>query len=167
MNFIFYFCSLIAILTTFLTIFQKKLINSLLFFLISLIATSGIFFSLGSYFSGSLEIIIYAGAIMILFVFVIMMLNIEQKKIIKKKFFEKIKKYVLPSLISLILLIFFVCIIRKSLNNEQILFNKFDIKNVGEKLFGPYILLVELSSLLILSALIIAIHFIHHEEKVR
>lgn len=50
-------------------------VHALLYLIISLLAISGVFFSLGAYFAGALEIIVYAGAIMVLFVFVVMMLN--------------------------------------------------------------------------------------------
>ncbi len=51
-------------------------VHALLYLIISLLAISGVFFSLGAYFAGALEIIVYAGAIMVLFVFVVMMLNL-------------------------------------------------------------------------------------------
>ncbi len=50
-------------------------VHALLYLIISLLAIAGVFFSLGAYFAGALEIIVYAGAIMVLFVFVVMMLN--------------------------------------------------------------------------------------------
>lgn len=53
--------------------------HALLYLIISLLAIAGVFFSLGAYFAGALEIIVYAGAIMVLFVFVVMMLNWRQR----------------------------------------------------------------------------------------
>ncbi|MCS5950503.1 NADH-quinone oxidoreductase subunit J [Klebsiella pneumoniae subsp. pneumoniae] len=50
--------------------------HALLYLIISLLAIAGVFFSLGAYFAGALEIIVHAGAIMVLFVFVVMMLNL-------------------------------------------------------------------------------------------
>lgn len=51
-------------------------VHALLYLIVSLLAISAVFFSLGAYFAAALEIIVYAGAIMVLFVFVVMMLNL-------------------------------------------------------------------------------------------
>ncbi len=75
MEFAFYICGLIAILATLRVITHTNPVHALLYLIISLLAISGVFFSLGAYFAGALEIIVYAGAIMVLFVFVVMMLN--------------------------------------------------------------------------------------------
>ena len=76
MEFAFYICGLIAILATLRVITHTNPVHALLYLIISLLAISGVFFSLGAYFAGALEIIVYAGAIMVLFVFVVMMLNL-------------------------------------------------------------------------------------------
>lgn len=75
MEFAFYICGLIAILATLRVVTHTNPVHALLYLIISLLAIAGVFFSLGAYFAGALEIIVYAGAIMVLFVFVVMMLN--------------------------------------------------------------------------------------------
>ncbi len=80
MEFAFYICGLIAILATLRVISHTNPVHALLYLIISLLAISGVFFSLGAYFAGALEIISYAGAIMVLFVFVVMMLNLAVQK---------------------------------------------------------------------------------------
>ena len=69
MEFAFYICGLIAILATLRVITHTNPVHALLYLIISLLAISGVFFSLGAYFAGALEIIVYAGAILVLFVF--------------------------------------------------------------------------------------------------
>lgn len=76
MEFAFYICGLIAILATLRVVTHTNPVHALLYLIISLLAIAGVFFSLGAYFAGALEIIVYAGAIMVLFVFVVMMLNL-------------------------------------------------------------------------------------------
>lgn len=66
MEFAFYICGLIAILATLRVITHTNPVHALLYLIISLLAISGVFFSLGAYFAGALEIIVYAGAIMVL-----------------------------------------------------------------------------------------------------
>ncbi|WP_425619741.1 NADH-quinone oxidoreductase subunit J [Buchnera aphidicola] len=157
MNLIFYALSLIAIISTILTIIQKNVIYSLLYLIISFLSISGIFFCLGAFFAGALEVIIYAGAIIVLFVFVIMMLNINQENNIKKENFLKPIYWIGPSILSLILFISMTYVIfyLKDKTINKLLINS---KIVGISLFGPYILLVELSSILLLSALVIVFH---------
>ncbi len=75
MEFAFYICGLIAILATLRVITHTNPVHALLYLIISLLAISGVFFSLGAYFAGALEIIVYAGAIMVLFVFVVRLLH--------------------------------------------------------------------------------------------
>ncbi len=76
MNLLFYISALVAVISTFLVITRKSAVHALLYLVVSLLAVAIIFFSLGAPFVAALEVIIYAGAIMVLFVFVIMMLNL-------------------------------------------------------------------------------------------
>ncbi len=124
MEFAFYICGLIAILATLRVITHTNPVHALLYLIISLLAISGVFFSLGAYFAGALEIIVYAGAIMVLFVFVVMMLNLDQ-----------------------------------GIDGTPI-----SAKAVGITLFGPYVLAVELASMLLLAGLVVAFH-VGREER--
>ena len=76
MEFAFYFSAGVAVLATFRVITNTNPVHALLYLIISLLAVSMVFFALGAPFAGALEIIVYAGAIMVLFVFVVMMLNL-------------------------------------------------------------------------------------------
>ncbi|WP_016587074.1 NADH-quinone oxidoreductase subunit J, partial [Yersinia pestis] len=76
MEFAFYIAALVAVVATIRVITHTNPVHALLYLIISLLAISAVFFSLGAYFAGALEIIVYAGAIMVLFVFVVMMLNL-------------------------------------------------------------------------------------------
>lgn len=76
MEIAFYVAAAIAVLATLRVITHTNPVHALLYLIVSLLAISATFFSLGAYFAGALEIIVYAGAIMVLFVFVVMMLNL-------------------------------------------------------------------------------------------
>lgn len=73
MELAFYIYGLIAILATLRVITHTNPVHALLYLIISLLTISGVFFLLGAYFAGALKIIVYAGAIMVLFVFAVMM----------------------------------------------------------------------------------------------
>ena len=76
MEIAFYLAGLIAVAATIRVITHTNPVHALLYLIVSLLAISAVFFSLGAYFAAALEIIVYAGAIMVLFVFVVMMLNL-------------------------------------------------------------------------------------------
>ena len=74
MSFAFYSAALVAILATLGVVTGKNPVHALLNLIVSLLAVAMIFFAIGAPFAAVLEIIVYAGAIMVLFVFVEMML---------------------------------------------------------------------------------------------
>ena len=76
MELTFYTCALVAILATLRVVTNSNPVHALLYLVVSLLAVAGVFFALGAPFAGALEVIVYAGAIMVLFVFIVMMLNL-------------------------------------------------------------------------------------------
>ena len=108
MEFAFYICGLIAILATLRVITHTNPVHALLYLIISLLAISGVFFSLGAYFAGALEIIVYAGAIMVLFVFVVMMLNLGGTEIEQERKWLQPGIWIGPAILSAVLLVVIV-----------------------------------------------------------
>ena len=76
MNTVFYISAAVAVLATLLVITRLNAVHALLYLIVSLLAVAVIFYALGAPFVAALEVLIYAGAIMVLFVFVIMTLNV-------------------------------------------------------------------------------------------
>src|ERR1700679_4321979 len=105
MNMLFYIAAVLAILSTLRMITGKNAIHALLYLIVSLLAVSVIFFLLGAPFIAALEVIIYAGAIMVLFVFVIMMLNVSGDGIKKENALLTPGIWVGPSIITTVLLL--------------------------------------------------------------
>ncbi|PHM28100.1 NADH-quinone oxidoreductase subunit J [Xenorhabdus budapestensis] len=157
MEFTFYIAGLVAILATLRVITHTNPVHALLYLVISLLALSVVFFSLGAYFAGALEIIVYAGAIMVLFVFVVMMLNLGKSVIEQERGWLKPRVWIGPSILSTILLIVLIFAIQ-SLPEAEISGEVVSAKEVGISLFGPYVLAVELASLLLLAGLVVAYH---------
>ena len=164
MNFVYYICSFIAIVSTFLVIIQKNAVYSLLYLIISILSISGVFFTIGAFFAGALQVIIYAGAIMVLFVFVIMMLNLGKKDDIKEKKYLHPIFWITPSLLTLVLFVSMTYVIY-FLKEKKIDFFLMSTKVIGISLFGPYLLLVELASFLLLSSLVVVFH-LGSEKKI-
>ncbi|STE84931.1 NADH-quinone oxidoreductase chain J [Escherichia coli] len=122
-----------------------------------------VFFSLGAYFAGALEIIVYAGAIMVLFVFVVMMLNLGGSEIEQERQWLKPQVWIGPAILSAIMLVVIVYAIL-GVNDQGIDGTPISAKAVGITLFGPYVLAVELASMLLLAGLVVAFH-VGREER--
>src|SRR5215472_5567184 len=76
MELTFYIAGGVAVLSTVLMLTRLNLVHALLYLIVSLLGVAVVFFVLGAPFAAALETIVYAGAIMVLFLFVVMMLNI-------------------------------------------------------------------------------------------
>lgn len=173
MGFVFYLSAAIAILATLRVISHTHPVRALLYLIVSLLAVSAVFFSLGAYFAGALEIIVYAGAIMVLFVFVVMMLNLGNTVVEQEKAWLKPDVWIGPSILSFVLLLtLIVAIVNLDLiePNLQLLKNTaidgiaITPKAVGTSLFGPYVLMAELTSMILLGGLVVAFH-LGREQK--
>lgn len=166
MEFAFYFSAGVAVLSTLRVVTHTNPVHALLYFIISLLAVAMCFFALGAPFAGILEIIVYAGAIMVLFVFVVMMLNLGSSTMEQERQWLKPGIWFGPGVLSLALLgeLLYV-LFGAGLNNATIVGQTIDAKAVGVSLFGPYLLAVELASMLLLAALVAAFHLGRQEAK--
>jgi NADH-quinone oxidoreductase subunit J len=153
---LFYITSVVAIFATAMMITRLNAVHALLYLILSLLAVGVIFFLLGAHFAAVLEVIIYAGAIMVLFVFVIMMLNQGQKTIEQERAWLQPGIWIGPSLLALILFVELLLIVMLGGNAET--GHVVDSKEVGIALYGPYLLAVELASLLLLAGLVGSYH---------
>jgi len=100
----FYLAAGVAVLATFRVVSGTNPVHALLYLVISLIAVAMCFFCLGAPLAGALEIIVYAGAIMVLFVFVVMMLNLGAEVVQQEKKWLRPQIWIGPSLLALLLL---------------------------------------------------------------
>src|SRR3546814_9287031 len=105
MTVFFYVAATIAVVATVLVIFGRNPVHALLNLVVSLLAVSAMFFMLGAPFAGALEIIVYAGAIMVLFVFVVMMLNLGTATNEQERRWLTPKTWLAPSVLSGLLLV--------------------------------------------------------------
>lgn len=161
----FYIASIIAILATIMVITRYNMIHALLYLVVSFLAVAVIFFMLGAPFVAALEVIIYAGAIVVLIIFVIMMLNLKEESVEQeRKWFSK-NIWIGPGVLALVLLGELVYIL---VTSERVLLNNavVDSKAVGMSLYGPYIIGVELCGLLLMAGIVGAYHLGRQRRKV-
>jgi NADH-quinone oxidoreductase subunit J len=166
MNIPFYVSSMVAVLATIMVITSLNTIHALLYFVVSLLAVAVIFYILGAPFIAALEIIIYAGAIVVLFVFVVMMLNIGKNAVSQERQWLTPGIWVGPGILSSILFIELIVMLSQGENSPagQTFVGP---KAVGALLFGPYILAVEIASMLLLAGLVGAYRIAQPELKGR
>ena len=161
----FYIASVIAILSTIMVITRYNMVHALLYLVVSFLAVAVIFFVLGAPFIAALEIIVYAGAIVVLIIFVIMMLNLKQESVEQEEKWVTKKVWVGPAILCTILLGEMLYILSTSevhlLQERQV-----DSKAVGVALYGPYVIGVELCGLLLMSGIVGAYHLGRQKKKV-
>lgn len=153
MEAVFYIASAVAILATVLTITRMNAIHALLNLIVSLLAVAIVFYSIGAPFVAALEVIIYAGAIMVLFVFVVMMLNLGERGLAMERQWWTPGMWIGPASLSAVLLAELVFILVQG-GMAQTLSGAIEPKQVGIALFGPYLLGVELASMLLLAGMV-------------
>lgn len=164
MNFAFYISAVVAVLATVMAITRLNAVHALLYLVVSLLAVAMIFFTLGAPFIAALEVIIYAGAIMVLFLFLIMLLNIGPEAAEQERRWLTPGIWTGPSLLAAALIAELTWVlIQQPLPGSP--GSPVSSKDVGIALYGPYLLGVELASLLLLAGLIGAYHLGRREPS--
>jgi NADH-quinone oxidoreductase subunit J len=153
----FYAAAAVALLATVLAITQKNVVHGLLYLIVSLLAVALMFYALGAPFVAALEVIVYAGAIMVLFVFVMMLLNLGPATVEQERRWQPGRMWIGPVILSGLLLAELLHGIGPSAN-QAIGAPVIDPHAVGVSLFTRYALGVEIASMLLLSGLIGAYH---------
>ncbi len=169
MELLFYVAATIALLATGLALTRANAAHALIYLIVSLLAVAVVFFLVGAPFAAALEIVIYAGAIMVLFVFVIMMLNVGEEGIARERVWLSGRNWIIPGILAALLLLELILALRHAPATTS--GHAVTPKEVGLALFGPYVLAVEIASMLLLTALVGAYHlgrrFIVRREKRR
>lgn len=164
MNDLFYISAAVAVISTVMVIIRMNAVHALLYLIISLLAVAMVFLSLGAPFVAALEVIIYAGAIMVLFVFVIMMLNMGPGSSDQERKYMgagALTAWILPAILAGILISELLAVFA-SAGSHVAGASIVGPKETGIALFGPYLIGVELASMLLLSGLIGAYHLGRH-----
>ena len=152
----FYFTSALAVLATVFALTRSNAAHALIYLILSMLAVAVLFFMLGAPFAAALEILIYAGAIMVLFVFVVMMLNLGDVGEARERSWLDPRFWTVPAMLTTALLVELLLVFRDS--GVKLSGSSVSPKEVGLTLFGPYVLAVELASMLLMAALVGAYH---------
>ncbi|HEX7080472.1 MAG TPA: NADH-quinone oxidoreductase subunit J [Gammaproteobacteria bacterium] len=153
MTAVFYISGAVAVLATIMTITRLNAMHALLYFIVSLLALAAVFFTLGAPFAAVLEVIVYAGAIIVLFVFAVMMLNLGDATIEEERRWLWPQLWIGPSILCAILLVEMLYVLGVGPlgpTGDEVV----GAEAVGLALFGPYLLAVEIASMLLLAGLV-------------
>lgn len=157
MNLVFYLAAAVAVIASVLAITRFNAVHALLYVIVSLLSVALIFFVLGAPFVAALEVIIYAGAIMVLFVYVVMMLNLGPQAVEQEHQWFDPRSLPGPAILALILLGELIYIIVQGFGGA-ISAQVVESRQVSMALFAPYLIGVELASIMLLSGLVGAYH---------
>ena len=163
-QFLFYFLSFVAVSAGLMVVTAKNPVHSVLYLIIAFFAIAGHYILLNAQFLAIVNIIVYAGAIMVLFLSVIMLLNLNKDNEPAKSNVLKLAAVVAAGL----LLVTFTgtlkgteSIIASQPYDDQIGY----VKALGKVLFNDFLLPFEVSALLLLSSIIGAVVLVKHDLK--
>lgn len=160
MTVLFYIAAITAVAATLMVITRRNAVHALLYMVVSLLSVAVIFYILGAPFVAALELIVYAGAIMVVFIFVIMMLNLGEDSVSQESQWLTPYTWTGPGILSLILIgeTLFIIFSGENLQGTQRAARNVGPVEVGRLLYGEYILAVELAAILLMAGLVGAYH---------
>jgi NADH-quinone oxidoreductase subunit J len=165
MELAFYIASAVAVVSTALMLTRLHIVHALLYLIVSLLGVAVVFYLLGASFVAALEVIVYAGAIMVLFIFVVMMLNLGAAAAEMERRWLTPGISVGPAVLASILFMEVLYMVRG--NSTGLGPGGVEPKQVGIALFGPYLIGVELASMLLLAGLVGADHLSYRKVEKR
>ncbi len=151
---LFYFLSALAIGSALLVILSKNPVFSVLWLIVTFFAISGHYIMLNAQFLGIVNLIVYAGAIMVLFLFVIMLMNLNADMEPQKNKWLRFAGVVAGGCLMLVIVAALKDTEVKGMTAEINSGSIGLIENLGKTLFTDYVIPFEISSILFLSAMV-------------
>jgi NADH-quinone oxidoreductase subunit J len=153
---LFYFLSFFGVICALLVVFSRNAVHSVLYLILTFFAIAGHYILLNAQFLAAVHVIVYAGAIMVLFLYVIMLLNLNQETEPHK---STVLKFAAAISAGLLLTVFV-----GSLKGTELMAQQAGatgdvglVKSLGRLLFTEYLLPFEISSVLLLAAMVGAV----------
>ena len=160
----FYFFSIIAIYSALMVITSKNTVNSVFFLILDFISVGCLFIMVGAEFLGMILLIVYVGAVAVLFLFVVMMLNVAQQK---QSWFIGRKSTHIPSGLIVAVIIFLELLVivggwkykPNVMNSSNLVINQETTNThlIGNVMYTDYVLYFQLSGIILLLSMIGAI----------
>mgnify|MGYP001237236839 FL=1 len=169
----FYFFSFIAVIAAIMVTRSKNTVHGVFFLILDFISVSCLFIMIGAEFLGMIMLIVYVGAVAVLFLFVVMMLNVN----IKETTLEKVKEFrgVKPIgiLVGVVIFLELIVVIGGWKFKENVLITSSLVANqdltntesLGNILYTDYVYLFQISGLILLVAMIGAIVLTYRKKE--
>ncbi|MEI6436354.1 MAG: NADH-quinone oxidoreductase subunit J [Bacteroidota bacterium] len=152
-HYIFIFLTILALFSAVMVIASKKPIHSVLFLTLTFFCIAGHYILLNAQFLAVVHVIVYAGAIMVLFLFTVMLLNLNEEERSPKALWVKIIAFVAGCMLALVLVgVFRGYDIKVATDPATTQIGL--VKNLGRILYSEYLLPFEISSVLFLTAMV-------------
>ena len=158
MVFLFYLLSAIMIICALLVVFSKSPINNVIYLIVCFLAMAGHYILLNAQFLAVVHVIVYTGAIMVLFLFVIRLLNLNKAIILRKSTVTRVSAVITGGIFFLVLL----AATRQTfeIHAKYPFASDFGlVSGIGKVLFNEFLLPFEMSSILFISAMVGALMF--------
>lgn len=153
---VFYFLSFVAILSALMVVFSKNPVYSVLYLIITFFCIAGHYLLLNAQFLAVVHVIVYAGAIMVLFLYVIMLLNLNEEAEPHKGTILRITATICAGLLMIVL-------IGSLKGTEQMMQQQTTdasiglVRNLGKVMLTDFLLPFEITSILLLVAMVGAV----------
>ncbi len=161
---VFYFAATLSVFCALMVVFAKNPIHSVLYLILTFFTFTVHYVLLNAQFLAVVNFIVYMGAIMVLFLFVLMLLNLNKESEPNKSLFLKIIAVIAGGC----LLVTLTGSLKSIAINDPLVLKDPSIglvEALGKQLFGPFMLPFELASILLLSAMVGAVLLTKKEEK--
>ena len=161
----FYFFSIIAILSAIMVIVSRNTVHAVFFLILDFISIASLFILIGAEFLGMMMIIVYVGAVAVLFLFVVMLLNVSEQKLSWFRGSRKTKHIPIGLAVGAVILLELIVVVggwkyRDTFSETKFLNFEKDFTNthaIGNVMYTEYIHLFQISGLILLLSMIGAI----------
>ena len=168
----FYFFSILAIFSALMVITSRSTVNSVFFLILDFISVGCLFIMVGAEFLGMILLIVYVGAVAVLFLFVVMMLNVAQQK---QSWFVGQKSTHIPSglIVSVLILLELLVVVGGWKYKENVMTSSnlvidtttSNTHSIGNVLYTEYILYFQLSGIILLLSMVGAIILTYRKRE--
>ena len=153
---LFYFLSFLGVLSALLVVFSKSPVHSVLYLILTFFTIAGHYVLLNAQFLAAVHVIVYAGAIMVLFLYVIMLLNLNKESEPHKSNFLKFAAAICSGAL-LVILVGSLKGTELVTTQNVVVADLGTVKSLGRILFTEYLLPFEITSVLLMAAMVGAV----------
>ena len=169
----FYFFSIIAILSAIMVIASRNTVHSVLFLILDFISISCLFIMIGAEFLGMMMLIVYVGAVAVLFVFVVMLMNVSEQKLSWFRGSKKSTNIPIGLIVGFVILLELIVITggwkyKDTFSETKFLTFDKDFTNthlIGNVMYTEYIHLFQISGIILLLSMVGAIVLTYRKRE--